>query len=395
MAERRQEPERGFAPDELAARTARAQALMAAAGIDILLFTTEPEFRYFSGFLTQFWQSPTRPWFLLVPAAGKPVAVVPSIGAECLARTWLDDVRSWPSPRPEDEGVTLLAEAVRELAGPRARIGVPMGPETHLRMPLADHTRLVAGLEDCAFVDAGAVVRELRMVKSPAEIGKIAHICALVSDVFEALPGFVTTGMSEAEIFRAFRIECLQRGADDVPYLVGGAAPGGVGDIISPPSERRTEPGDVLMLDTGATFDGYYCDFDRNYAFGQADDDARRAYATVRAAVDAGFAAARPGVTCAGLFQAMQAVLERGGALGNDVGRLGHGLGMQLTEWPSHRPGDETVIRPGMVLTLEPGMTFRPGRVMVLEENIVIGENGPAWLTRPAPAELPVIGEGG
>lgn len=395
MVERRPEPERGFPPAELETRTARAQALMAEAGIDILLLTTEPEFRYFSGFLTQFWQSPTRPWFLLVPAEGKPVAVVPSIGAECLARTWLDDVRSWPSPRPEDEGLTLLADAVLELAGPKARVGVPMGPETHLRMPLADHARLVDRLESGAFLDAGAIVRELRMTKSAAEIGKIAHVCALVSDVFEALPGFVSTGMSEAEIFRAFRIECLQRGADDVPYLVGGAAPGGVGDIISPPSSRRTEPGDVLMLDTGATFDGYYCDFDRNYAFERADDDARRAYATVRAAVDAGFAAARPGVACAELFHAMQAVLERGGALGNDVGRLGHGLGMQLTEWPSLRPGDETVIRPGMVLTLEPGMTFRPGRVMVLEENIVIGEDGPAWLTRPAPAELPLIGEGG
>ena len=71
---------------------------------------------------------------------------------------------------------------------------------------------------------------------------------------------------------------------------------------------------------------------------------------------------------------------------------MGHGLGMQLTEWPSNMPGDHTELRPGMVLTLEPGMTFAPGRMMVHEENVVIGEDGPAWLTRRAPPSLPIVG---
>jgi len=87
----------------------------------------------------------------------------------------------------------------------------------------------------------------------------------------------------------------------------------------------------------------------------------------------------------------MAAVMEEAGAMGNDVGRLGHGLGMQLTEWPSNRIGDKTVIEPNMVLTLEPGMTFAPGKVMVHEENIVIREDGAEWLTRRAPREMPVI----
>jgi Xaa-Pro aminopeptidase len=87
----------------------------------------------------------------------------------------------------------------------------------------------------------------------------------------------------------------------------------------------------------------------------------------------------------------MQTVLEAGGALGNDVGRLGHGLGMQLTEWPSNTAWDTTELRPGMVLTLEPGMTFAEGKVMVHEENIVVREDGAELLTRRAAAELPVI----
>ena len=83
--------------------------------------------------------------------------------------------------------------------------------------------------------------------------------------------------------------------------------------------------------------------------------------------------------------------MEAGGALGNDVGRLGHGLGMQLTEWPSNTADDHTPLEPGVVLTLEPGMEFAPGKQMVHEENIVITEDGARWLSRRAPEEMPVI----
>ncbi|WP_340117414.1 Xaa-Pro peptidase family protein [Pelagibius sp. 7325] len=388
-------PPRGFPEAEFAARTEKAQAAMAAAGLDALLLTTEPEVRYFTGFLTQFWQSPTRPWFLVVPAAGKPVAVIPTIGVDCMSRTWLDEIRSWSSPQPDDDGRTLLAATLTEVAGKAARIGILKGKETHLRMPLGDFEQLAWMLPDATFHDATAILRGLRMVKSADEIAKISYVCDVVSGAFEAAPQLFAAGQSDVEVFRRFKIECLTRGVDDVSYLVGGAGQGGYGDIISPPSGRALRAGDVLILDTGCLFDGYFCDFDRNFAIGRADDAVRRAYEVVWRATEAGLQAARPGATCAELFAAMQAVLEEGGAprspRGNDVGRMGHGLGMQLTEWPSHTPWDHTVLQEGMVLTLEPGMAFAEGKIMVHEENIVVRAGGAELLTRRAAPELPVI----
>ena len=102
--------------------------------------------------------------------------------------------------------------------------------------------------------------------------------------------------------------------------------------------------------------------------------------------------AARPGATTSDVWAAMWQVLEDGGALGNSVGRMGHGLGIELTEWPSNTPGDNTPLETGVVLTLEPGMEFAPGKQMVHEENIVITEDGARLLSRRAPTELPVIG---
>ena len=108
-------------------------------------------------------------------------------------------------------------------------------------------------------------------------------------------------------------------------------------------------------------------------------------------ATEAGIAAARPGNTCRDLFNAMSAVIAEMDASGGDVGRLGHGLGMQLTEQPSHAAFDETVIEENMVLTIEPSLSYGDGLMMVHEENIVVGADSARLLTERAAAELPVI----
>ena len=384
-----QTPPRGFPVTEFEQRTERAQALMARAGIDILLVCTEPEVRYFTGFLTPFWQSPTRPWSTVVPSSGKPVAVIPSIGRASMSATWLDDVRTWPAPQPRDDGVSMLIDCVRELAGGEARVGLPMGPETHVRMPLADLDSLRRSLGD--FIDATNIIRALRMVKSPAEIDKHRYICSVVSDAFENLPNLLSTGITERAAFGVFRNELLRCGADDVPYLVGATGPGGIDDIIRPPSERLIEGRDLLIFDTGSTFDGYYSDFDRNFAFEHADASAKNAYRAVWEATEAGLEAIKPGVTTTQVFTAMNDVLKANGSLGNDVGRMGHGLGMQVTEWPSHTDSDHTVIEENMVLTLEPGLVWAPGKAMVHEENLVVRATGAELLSRRAAPELPII----
>lgn len=139
------------------------------------------------------------------------------------------------------------------------------------------------------------------------------------------------------------------------------------------------------MLDTGAVWDGYFCDFDRNVSLGPADPTVASGYRTLNEATQAGFEVARPGATAADLFHAMDRSLEGGAG----AGRLGHGLGMQLTEWPSLIPADHTELVEGMVLTLEPGLTLPGGNILVQEEDIVITATGAEYLSTPAPQHLP------
>ena len=205
------------------------------------------------------------------------------------------------------------------------------------------------------------------------------------------MPNFIEKGMPLEEVFRQFRITALGHGADDVPYLVGAAGQGGYVDVISPPSRRPLQDGDILMLDTGATWDGYFCDFDRNFAIGSADDEAKRAYDVLWQATQAGLEAAKPGNSCADLFHAMAKITKQIDPTGGDIGRFGHGLGMQLTEQPSHAAFDHRIIEQGMVLTLEPSLSYGNGHMMVHEENILITDTGAELLTTRASESLPII----
>ena len=382
--------QRGFDPSEFQNRLDRAQSLMAGAGLDALVLTTETDVRYFTGFLTRFWESPTRPWFLVVPQTGMPVAVIPSIGAALMRKTWITDIRTWSAPDLTDDGVTLLADTIRHVVGAGARIGVPDGHGTHLRMPLQDYQRVQDLLPQATFTSDQRIIETLRRIKSGAELAKIERACTIAGRAFDRVGEIAGAGVPLDQVFRDFQSLCLDEGADWVPYLAGGTGPLGYDDVISPAAPEPLQQGHVLMLDTGLVWDGYFCDFDRNYAIGPVSDEVHSAYAKLLEATQAGQEAAVIGATATDIYHAMDRVLT-GGLGGGDAGRLGHGLGMQLTEWPSFIATDPTEIVAGMVITLEPGITMSDGSVLVHEDDFVITEQGARQLTPRAPQQMAEI----
>ena len=384
-------PKRGFEVSEYENRLDNIQKLMHQSRMDAILLTTQADIEYYTGFKTQFFQSPTRPWYVLIPSNEKPKAIIPTIGESGMRRTWLDDIQTWISPNPEDDGISLLLSSIKSLTKKHKCLGVPKSQESVLRMPLDDYENLVKSLDGIEIKDANKILRQVRLIKSTAEIEKIKHICQLTSQGFKDLNHLLKAGESEHENCKRFKQHLLSLGVDDTPYMVAGSGKDGYGSIIMGPGDKIIEEGDLFIVDTGSVFDSYFCDFDRNYAFGFICDEAKKAYQIVFDATDAGFNAAQVGNTTSDVYHAMNNVMQKGGALGNSVGRLGHGLGLQLTEWPSNTATDNTILEPGVILTLEPGMEYLPGKEMVHEENIVITENGPEWLTQRASEELPII----
>ena len=381
---------KGFADKEFENRTLRAQEIMHEYELDGILLTTPQNIRYFTGYDSQFWESPTRPWFVIVPLSGKPIAIVPEIGDSEFKKTWLDEIKTWPSPRPEDEGVSLLKSNLENVKKTFGQIGLELGSEMALRMPISDFLKLkeVVGTN---LVDGSNAIWDMRMIKTNEELKKIKFVCSIASDAYNALPSTLSIGNTEREAVHKLKIDILNRGADSVPFMPGISGQGGVSQIVCGPTDRILDDGDILFIDTGSTFDGYFCDFDRNYAFGRVASDVEKVYQILWQATEIGIKTAIPGATTNDIFNAMNKVIQDGGTIGNNVGRLGHGLGLQLTEPPSHRLGEKTVIKENMVLTIEPAMEYAPGKMIVHEENIIIQQDGAELITKRAPKEIPVI----
>ena len=371
-----------FEETEFQLRTEKVQKHMFENNVDAILLCTEPEVRYFTGFRSLFWQSPTRPWFVVIPKNGKPIAIIPDIGRDLMTRTWIDDIRTWPSPRREDEGISLLVEV---LEGAK-NIGILMGEEASLRMPLEDFEKLKSKI-DGTFSDCSKIIKKVRLIKSEKEILILKNICSVANRSFDRANRLFFSGQPLNEAFREFKIALLEEGAEEVPYLVGGAGRDGYVDVISPPSSKPLENGDILMLDTGSTLKGYFCDFDRNWAIGTASDIAKRAYSKLHKVTELALDEIRPGMTCEEVFKLINNDL--GGS--SNIGRMGHGLGIQLTEYPSLMLNDETVLKENMVITIEPSMSYGEGLMMVHEENICIRDGKPELLTKRAAEELPII----
>jgi Xaa-Pro aminopeptidase len=376
---------RGFNLAQYEFRTLKAQQLMQQHELGALLLTTETNVRYFTGFLTRFWESPTRPWYLIIPQSGKPIAVIPSIGEALMSKTWVEDIRTWPSPDLTDDGISLLSETLSEVAK-KNRVGIPSGAETHVRIPRNDLIKLSQNVNLSHDFE---IVKNLRMKKSQEEIIKIEKACMIAKEAFSRVPEIASESIRLDEVFRRFQVLCLEAGADWVPYLAGGADTEGYDDVISPAKESPLKRGDLLMLDTGLVWDGYFCDYDRNWSIGAPSSGVKEAYSQLLDASDAAFELAKPGAMASDLFHAMNSVLTKN-AEGTDAGRLGHGVGMSLTEWPSLIPDDDTVLETGMVLSLEPGITLSD-KIIVHEENIEITETGARYLSPKANKELPVI----
>jgi Xaa-Pro dipeptidase len=378
-----------FSGAEFAHRVERARTLMTAQRLDGVMVTSEANMEYLSGFVTQFaWNSQTRPWYFVLPRTGQATAVIPELGVtNWLATSWCRRIVTWPSPTPENEGLDLLAAAAGRMRRRFGRIGVELGAESRLGMPAGDLLRLRDAIRPMEMADAVPLMGELRLIKSRAEIARLRHICHLAGETFRRLPGLIHIGDSEKTICRKFAADLLLRGADKVPYTSIGTGGGGYTSIMGP-TDRHLRRGDILLLDTGAKYAGYFCDFDRNVSAGEPRAEAKRIHDVLWRATEAGIRAAVPGNTASDVFRAQAKVLEDAGVPLGNVGRFGHGLGKAMTEPPSVHPDDLTVLRPGAVVTIEPSAAYGRGKILVHEEDVVVTENGPELLSPRAPREM-------
>jgi len=357
--------------------------------IDAIVITSPSNFRYFSGLDSNFWESPTRPWFLIISKNGKIKALVPSIGLSAIEKTFIKDIEIWQSPNPKDEGTSLLKKIIQTFPK-NANIGFELGLETYLRMSINEFLEIKKKLKEYNFIDVTNIVWNLRKIKSDFEIKNIEKICSITSNVFDNFNNKIAPGMSEREIAKIFKRELINSGADYIMYLSCASGVSGYNQIICNPTEKKLGDGDILIIDTGSTSNGYFCDFDRNFGFGNINQKSLDAYKKLWEATEKTLEIIKPGISCHEVYTSLAKNLYSNN-VESKVGRMGHGFGLQLTEPPSIMNEDNTILKKNMILALEPSIEVKNDLMLVHEENILITENGNRLLSSRTPKELPII----
>jgi Xaa-Pro dipeptidase len=198
--------------------------------------------------------------------------------------------------------------------------------------------------------------------------------------------------MTEKALAAELVTQLLRHGSDpELPFApIVSAGPNAANPHASP-SERKLQAGDLLVVDWGASYEGYISDLTRTFVVDAVDDEYRKIHRIVQEANVAGLAAAKPGVPCAEVDRTARAVIEQAGYGAYFTHRTGHGIGMEGHEEPYIRGDNMQLLEPGMAFTVEPGI-YLPNRNGVrIEDNVVITETG-ADVLSDMPREMRVVG---
>jgi Xaa-Pro aminopeptidase len=328
-------------------------------GIDALLITPGADLRYLIGYDAVPLERLT---CLVVPSAGQPLLLVPE----------LEFLAAQASGAPES-GVAIRTWG--ETDDPFAIIGRHVG--TLDTMAVDDRMWAVKALAfQAAFpgttqVAAGRVLGPMRIRKTPAEIAALTRAAAAIDTVHAQVPTFLRPGRSEREVAADIGEAILAAGHVRVDFIIVGSGPNGASPHHEV-SERVLQPGDAIVVDIGGTMpDGYRSDCTRMYSLGTPDPQFMEWYAVLESAQAAGVAAVQPGVTCADLDAVPRDLLASAGIGDLFIHRTGHGIGLETHEDPYLVAGNDRVVQPGMVFSVEPGF-YAPGRFGARIEDIVV-----------------------
>jgi Xaa-Pro dipeptidase len=365
--------------DERLRRIARAQAIMREKGIDALYLDVSSSMTYFTGLK---YRRTERNHSAVLPANGEIVHISPAFEVEKL-RTMLtfgDRIEVWE----EDEDPTaLITDTLRKLGCQRGTVAVDEAT------PFFTFDGLRRAGNAYTFVNAIDVTAGCRMIKSEHEIALMQTAKNITLEAHKAAARIMREGITTTEV-QAFIAAAHRKlgsegdvGFNGVLFGEATAYPHGV------PYPQTLKPGDMILIDTGAPVDSYMSDITRSYVFGEPSRRQREVWNLEKAAQAAGFAAAKPGNKCEDIDIAARAVITGGGfgpgyATPGLPHRTGHGIGLDVHEWPYLVKGDKTVLRPGMTFSNEPTICIYGEFGIRLEDHMVITETGARWFTQPA-----------
>ncbi|MBE0690225.1 MAG: aminopeptidase P family protein, partial [Anaerolineae bacterium] len=311
-----------------------------------------------------------RPLLLFAPKNGQSVVVIPALEYEHFASHGFD---AKPIRWTDQEGYDqAIAAAVAELHLDGKRIGV----EGQL-MRYFESLAIQRHAPNAKIIDAHQAISSIRLQKDAEELATQRRAVEISEQALGRTLEEIKVGMTERDIMNILLAHMSALGAEGFPFeplvLAGENSARPHGKVRD---DYAIQTGDALLFDFGATYHGYHADITRTVFVGEASDEQRAIYAAVKKANETGHMTAKPGTTAGKVDEQAAQAMRDAGYSDYILHRTGHGLGLDVHEAPFIVKGNDQLLAPGMVFTIEPGL-YVSGTVGVrIEDNVVVTEDG-------------------
>lgn len=308
-----------------------------------------------------------RLFLLIVPAEGEPIILAPKMYEEEVSDVWFGKMVFWEDG---EDPYRIFGELVRPIirSGKSRKWLVEDSMPAMFMLRLREH---IGGLELHLL---SSIISNLRMFKSSEEVEYVRRAAEICRKVLYKLVEEGVEGKSERELaaYIEYLVKSFNADVSFEPIVASG--PNGANPHHTP-SSRVVRRGDLVVLDFGARYKGYCSDITRTLAIGEVDREAEKVYEIVEEAQQAGLNACREGVEAGEVDLAVRKTIGRYGYEKYFTHRTGHGLGLDIHEEPYIAPNSKTVLKEGMIFTIEPGI-YLPRRFGVRVEDDVVIEGG-------------------
>lgn len=287
---------------------------------------------------------------------------------------------------PGWEVVCYAKGLVEELPGLLTRLLTRRLGFEALRLSVRDHDKIGAKLADSglavALVPVEDIVETLRVVKNEAEIAATARALDLAEQAFRDVVCTLRPGTTEKQAAWALERHLREAGAEALSFPLICAAGPNAALPHAVPTDRPIGKGEPILFDWGARLDGYCSDTSRTLWIGEPDQRFLDVYHTVLEAQTRAIAAIREGVSSKHVDRLARGYIEDQGFKGLFRHSLGHGTGLAIHEDPRLSPLRDTVLRAGMIVTVEPGIYIDGWGGVRIEHQVVVREDGAQVLNR-------------
>lgn len=304
----------------------------------------------------------------IIPVEGNPFFVAPKLYESQLRKdAWFKDMTLW---KDEENPYEILRDTMIEKGIASGKIAVDDTMWAEQLLHIGD------SLPNLSFEPMGDMLNTLKLIKSQDEVEKISKSSRIVDEVIEEVKKVIKSGMTEIEVAAFMEYEMRKRGSEGPSFdtIVGSGINGALPHYNA--GQRKIQAGEFVVLDFGATYEGYCSDTTRTICIGEPSEKMKEVYNIVKEAQEIGVQTVKPGIKAKEVDEAVRKYIEEKGYGEYFTHRTGHGLGLQVHEDPYISGVSEVVLKPGMVFSIEPGIYLEGEFGVRIEDIVVVTEDG-------------------